>query len=75
MTEEQFFKIIGDKIRTVRRYRGMMQEELCLKAGVSRPLLSNIENGKANPTASILCKLIEALDCDLLFNLKLRELT
>ena len=35
---------LGDKIKTLRAQRGLTQEELAKKVGISRPTLSKLEN-------------------------------
>lgn len=51
-------------IRTIRKEKGMTQEELASKAHVSRGILSDLETGKrVNTTAGTLVKLAEALEC------------
>jgi len=35
---------LGDKIKTLRKQRGLSQEELAKKVGISRPTLSKLEN-------------------------------
>jgi DNA-binding XRE family transcriptional regulator len=52
-------------LRVWRNFRGYSLEELARRCGVSRQMLSMIENGKANPSAELLAKLAGALDCDM----------
>lgn len=42
---------LGKAIRSLRRFRGMTQEDLAMKSGVSTKFISNMENGK--PTARL----------------------
>jgi len=73
MSETLLFAI-GDKFRTVRRYRNIGQSELCEKLGISRQHLSNIERGKQPASIILLAEIADALGCDLIVNLKLKEL-
>ncbi len=43
----------------------MSQQELAEKSGVSRSDISRIENGKANPSYKMLCKLAKGLGMEL----------
>ena len=52
------------KVKDFREKQNMTQKELCKKAGVSRTLLSDLENNKeVNVTVGILQKLAGALNC------------
>ena len=56
---------LGQAVRTARRARGMTQAELSAAAGVSRPQISTIESGLANPGMATVMRLLRALDCSL----------
>jgi len=49
-------------LRRIRKDRGLTQEQLSEKAGVSQGMVSRIEAGTANPTLDIIEALAEALD-------------
>lgn len=52
------------KLKEMRKLRGMSQEELSNRSGVSRQTIINLETGEpVNTTTSTLQKLAEALDC------------
>lgn len=51
-----------NKIAEFRRKRGLSQEELAQIVGVSRPYLSDIENGKGSPGGPLILKIAKALD-------------
>lgn len=53
---------IGDRIMGWRRFRGMTQAILAEKAGLTRPYVSRLERGDADPALSSLRRLAEALD-------------
>lgn len=57
------FKKAGEKIAILRKEKGMTQEELAEKMGVSSQAVSKWENGKAMPEVSLLVLLSETLDC------------
>ena len=56
---------LGQAIRTARRAKGMTQAQLGVAAGVSRPQISTIESGLANPGMATVMRLLRALDCSL----------
>ena len=41
---------VGNRIRALRKQRGLSQEKLALKAGIDRTYLAGIETGKRNAT-------------------------
>ncbi len=53
---------IGQRLRAVRKEKGMTLAELGENAGVSKSLLSKIENGRTVPSLPVLLNLISALD-------------
>lgn len=57
---------IGAKIRELRLERGIRQNELARLAGISNTYLSDIENGRANPSVNTFLKIARVLDanCD-----------
>lgn len=55
---------MGYRIAQVRIEKGMTQDELAKKSGVSRTIISLLETGKTNvTTTSTLLKIARALDC------------
>lgn len=48
-----------------RRRAGMSQEQLGRRAGVARPLISQYENGRKDPSLTTLARLIEACGLEL----------
>jgi uncharacterized protein len=50
----------GELLRTVRRRRGLTQEELARRAGTSQPVISAYEHGRRDPTVGTLRRMIEA---------------
>ena len=53
--------LFGKKIQTIRKARGLSQEALAERAGISAQYVSNIERGKENPTLDMLFLLCDAL--------------
>lgn len=62
--------MIGNRIRELRKSKGMSLREVARVAGISNSTLSDIENNKINPSIATLEKLSKALNIDiqLLFN-------
>lgn len=50
-----------NRIKEIRWEQRLTQEELARKAGISRPHLAQIENGKVVPDGDTIVKLVSAL--------------
>ena len=58
---EDIFVILGNKLKNVRKTRGLTQEELSALSGVSTRHISKIEKGVMNPSYEILTQIAAAL--------------
>ncbi len=47
------YKLVSERIKLFRNYRGLTQEQLALKTTFSRGLIGNIESAKTNQTFSL----------------------
>ena len=56
---------LGEKIRQLRKSKGLTQEQLAEKIGIDNKHLSRIEKGRHMPTYKILKNLATALDFDI----------
>lgn len=56
---------LGENVRRIREEKGMTQIELCRKLELDRAYMSNIENGKKNPTLATIEKIAKALGVSL----------
>ena len=56
-------QLVGARIRLVRLEKGLPQNEVAARIGISQAYLSNIEKGRNNITLENLLKLHEVLDC------------
>ena len=56
MTEEEYLKLVGDRIRNLRKPL-LTQEELADKLGTKHTQIGRIERGEANCTLSTLKKI------------------
>jgi transcriptional regulator with XRE-family HTH domain len=64
---------VGQLIYTARREASMSQDDLCIKAGISRTMLSMLENDKRSPSLEMLRKLAKAMGCELTISFNQRE--
>ena len=53
---------LGNNIQTIRKFRGMKQQELADKIGINMQSLSKIERGLNYPAYETLEKIMEVLD-------------
>lgn len=61
MTEQEFFKGIGSKIKTLRKQAGLTQKDVATKAGIMQPDLATFENkGERIKSADIIRRIVEA---------------
>jgi transcriptional regulator with XRE-family HTH domain len=59
-------KLIGLRIKELRRISGLSQEKLAEKMSISPKYLSSIERGKENPTLDTFIKVSDALNLELM---------
>jgi transcriptional regulator with XRE-family HTH domain len=52
---------LGERIQKVRKQRGMTQEQLAAKTGLSRGFLARLETGRHDPAATTLATIAKAL--------------
>ena len=62
---EELLLLIGDKIKTRRTQKNITLEQLAGKAGVSKGLISQIENNRTVPSLPVLFNIIHSLEEDL----------
>lgn len=55
---------IGSRIKELRLKRGLTQEELARRIGVTKGAVANYENEVSSPKIELMYKLFDALDCD-----------
>jgi len=55
-------ELIGSRIQEIRNKKGITQDQLSEKVGISAKYLSSIERGKENPTLNTILKLAQSLD-------------
>ena len=57
---------IGNKIRQIRKEKNIPQIELAVEIGIDRSYLSEIENGRTNPSINILYAIADALHVNII---------
>lgn len=57
-------KLLGQRIKEVRKSKGITQEQLAEKVGIGTSNISYIENGKFAPTIENFEKIVQALDVE-----------
>src|SRR5258706_15581006 len=62
---EDLILLIGDKIKAKRTKKKITLEELAKRAGVTKGLISQIENNRTVPSLPVLFNLIHSLDEDI----------
>lgn len=55
-------KLLGKRLKEIRKYRKITQEQVAEYVGIETPSISHIENGKYFPTAENLDKILKILD-------------
>mgnify|MGYP000938519064 FL=1 len=55
-------KKLGENLKNIRTKKNITQTELAKTLGVDKSFVSNIENGKTNPTLSTITNLAQALN-------------
>jgi transcriptional regulator with XRE-family HTH domain len=62
---EELLLLLGDKIKTKRTLKNITLEQLATRAGVSKGLISQIENNRTVPSLPVLFNIIHSLEEDL----------
>lgn len=55
-------KLVGDNCARLRKKQGLTQEQLSERSGFSQQYLSELENGRRNPTIVTLYEIAQALE-------------
>ncbi|MDX1957540.1 MAG: XRE family transcriptional regulator [Leptospiraceae bacterium] len=62
VTEETIIETVKENLKIIRHTRGLSLDKLASRCGVSRAMLSQIEQGKSTPTISVLWKIANGLN-------------
>ena len=52
---------LGKNLKRIRTEKGLSQGNIVKASGIDKAMISNIENGKTNPTLATIAKLAKAL--------------
>lgn len=66
-------RAVGERVRRLREAKGMSLRVLAREAGVSAPMLSQVERGETSPTLQVASKIASGLDLSLSQLLRLDE--
>jgi transcriptional regulator with XRE-family HTH domain len=58
---DKALKQIGSKLQAARKLKGITQQEIANRVGISRTYYSQIENGDRDPAATIITGIAKAL--------------
>lgn len=61
-SEDKIIETVKENLRVIRHTKGLSLDKLASKCGVSRAMLSQIEQGKSTPTISVLWKIANGLN-------------
>lgn len=64
LNSEGYFDQLGDVLRKLRERKGLQQQEVAKKAGLSRAMMSRYESGKVHPQLKTLERILVALDIE-----------
>lgn len=62
--DRQTLRELGDRLKGLRTKRGLSQEQLAERAGLTAKFLGEVERVEANPSATTIARLAEALSVD-----------
>lgn len=65
MTEEEFRREFGFRLRRIMEYKGVIQSELYERTGIPQCHISEYINGKRTPSSYTLNKLAKGLNCNI----------
>jgi transcriptional regulator with XRE-family HTH domain len=61
---KELSKKLGQNVKKIREKKGLSQGDISRKLTMDRGYISNLENGRRNPTLSNIKRLAEALDVE-----------
>ena len=72
---EQRFADVGRMVAAARLERGMSQQELAVLCGTTQSAIARLERGGRPPKLDTLLRIADALDAELLLEMRLRDRT
>ena len=70
--EQEFLERIAEQVAEHRRLRDLSQKELAELCGTTQPGIARFERGSTSPRVDTLRRIAEALDCELVVELRAR---
>jgi transcriptional regulator with XRE-family HTH domain len=70
--EREFLERIAEQVAEHRRLRDLSQKELAELCGTTQPGIARFERGASSPRVDTLRRIAEALDCELVVELRAR---
>lgn len=70
---EKTVKLLGDRIRILRKAQGLTQQDLGEKTGLNYKFIGEIERGNQNPSIKVLIKIADVLDIEFMELFRIRE--
>lgn len=61
---DKALKRIGSKLQAARKLKGLTQEQVADKVGITRSYYAQVERGERNPTTTVIMAIIDALGVD-----------
>ena len=61
-SEDRIIETVKENLKVIRHTRGFSLDKLASRCGVSRAMLSQIEQGKSTPTIAVLWKIANGLN-------------
>ena len=68
-----FFAAVADQVADLRQQRGLSQRELAELVGTTQSAIARLERGGRPPRIDTLLRIADALDCELVVDLKPRR--
>ncbi|MBT4881537.1 MAG: helix-turn-helix transcriptional regulator [Flavobacteriales bacterium] len=65
MEKQEFLLNLGNRIKSIRKEKGISKSELAWRCNKDKQSIERIENAKVNPSIFILSQLAKALDISL----------
>ena len=62
---DKVLKRIGSKLQAARKLKGLTQEQVADKAGITSNYYAQIERGERNPTTTVITTIISAIGVDI----------
>lgn len=61
MSDDDYLRLIGQKLKSIRESKNLSQVEVCAKLKMDKTYLSSIENGRQNPSLITIKNILQAM--------------